>query len=261
MERNSAHGAARQVFGQLHEPGRAQFLDSRTRLVRRERRLLVDGSQLLVMPGGERARVADFIQSYAAGQPRPKLYRVLDVAGRAAGTGSLGVMRYAILVEGTGSPEHNVLFDLKQARPSSLARLFEERQPRWDDDGERIVTVQRRMQAMPTAHLDAVTFAGQPFVLRVLQPGEDRLPAARLRDADELADCAIDVMGRCLAWAQLRSAGWHGAADADALTAFAGKTAWRGAVAQAALEQARQVLRDWETFATAYDAGKLRLSA
>jgi uncharacterized protein (DUF2252 family) len=261
IERDTAHGAARQLFSQLHERSRTAFLDSRTRVVRRRRRLLVDGVQMLPLPEDERAQVTAFMQDYASRQPDPDFYRVLDVACRVAGTGSLGVMRYAVLVEGKGSPDHNVIFDLKQARTSSLARLFKERQPRWDGDGERIATVQGRMQAEPAACLQAVTLGEHGFVLRALQPSEDHLNAAALRESDELADCAMDVMGRCLAWAQLRGAGWRGAAEADALVAFAGKQTWRGAVAQAALEQARQNLLDWETFAIAYDAGKLRLSA
>lgn len=260
VERDTAYGAARHVFSQLNEPGRSEFLDGRTRVVRRRRRLAVDGSQLLAVSDGERARVTAFMQAYAAKRPDPDVYRVLDIARRAAGTGSLGVMRYAILVEGKGSPDQNVLFDLKQTRSSSLGRLFKERQPRWRDDGERIVALQTRMQAAPAAGLDAVMFGDHAFVLRALQPGEDRLPTARLRDDSELANSAMDVMGRCLAWAQLRSAGWKGAADAGALAAFAGQKDWRSVVAQAALEQARQALLDWETFATAYDAGKLRLS-
>jgi uncharacterized protein (DUF2252 family) len=278
IERETAHGAARQVLDHLQLHSRDEFLDSRTRIVRHRRQLLVDGTHMLAVSDAERELVSAFMREFAASQADATpsdYYRVLDVASRVAGTGSLGMMRYVVLVEGKdngkgkgkgkgkdkGSLDHNVLFDLKQARPSTLGRLFKARQPRWHGDAERIVAAQRQMQAVATAGLHAVTLDGQPFVLRSLAPSEDRLPQSRLREDDALAACAIDVMGRCLAWTQLRSAGWQGAADAKALAAFARQQDWQSAVAQAAAGQARQVLLDWETFATAYDAGKLPLAA
>jgi len=42
------------------------------------------------------------------------------VARRIAGTGSLGVERYVLLIEGKGSPDGNYLLDLKQALPAVL---------------------------------------------------------------------------------------------------------------------------------------------
>jgi uncharacterized protein (DUF2252 family) len=51
-------------------------------------------------------------------QPNPAFYEVLDVARRIAGTASLGIDRYVILIHGKGSPDRNYLLDLKQALPS-----------------------------------------------------------------------------------------------------------------------------------------------
>jgi uncharacterized protein (DUF2252 family) len=46
---------------------------------------------------------------------------VLDIGRRIAGTGSLGVERYVVLVEGKGSPDRNYLLDIKEAKPSAMA--------------------------------------------------------------------------------------------------------------------------------------------
>ena len=50
-------------------------------------------------------------------------FRVIDVAHRIAGIGSIAFPRYVVLVEGRGSPDRNVLIDLKLAHPSSIATL------------------------------------------------------------------------------------------------------------------------------------------
>lgn len=261
IERDAAQGVAGELLARLRARRRADFLASRTRLVKKRRRLLADGVRMLAPTEGERERVTAFMAQFAAAQPhpvleRPDFYRVLDVARRIAGTGSLGVARYVVLVEGHGSPDRNYLFDLKQASHSSLGAVFRGLQPRWAGEAQRIATLQDRMQPVTAAYLHPVTFDGRPFVLRALQPSEDRLPFARIREHAGMAGCAMDVMGRCLAWAQLRSAGRQGSADADALIAFASRRKWRREVAAAAAAMARQAVLDWETYAAAYDTGR-----
>ena len=255
IERDTAQGMVRQLLDGLRERRRIAFLDSRTRLVRRRRRLLIDGRRTLAATDAERAAVTATLDAFAAGQREPGFYRVLDVARRIAGTGSLGVARWVVLVEGHGSPDRNYLFDLKQAGTSSLGRRFRDLQPRWHDDAVRIAAVQQRMQAVTAAFLHPLAHDGRPCTLRALQPSEDRLPFERLATQPELLEGAVGLLGRCVAWAQLRSSGRQGAANADALIEFAGRKKWRRQVAQAAAAAARQVTADWTAFAAAYDAG------
>lgn len=256
IERDTARGMVRQLLDQLRERSRVDWLNGRTRLVRRRRRLLVDGRRTLAVTAAERDDVTATVQAFAAGQPAPAFYRVLDVARRIAGTGSLGVARYVVLVEGRGSPDRNYLFDLKQSGPSALGRRFRGLQPHWPDDAHRIAGVQQRMQAVTAAFLHPVKHGGHPFVLRALQPSEDRLPFERFKTQPELFDGAIAMLARCVAWAQLRSGGRQGAAIADELIAFAGKKKWRRQVALAASDASRQALADWREFSAAYDAGQ-----
>jgi uncharacterized protein (DUF2252 family) len=76
-------------------------------------------------------RVAEFMSTFAQSKPDPDFFKVLDIARRIAGTGSLGVARFVILVQGKGSPEGNYLLDLKYASPSCLAVHLEPKQPHW----------------------------------------------------------------------------------------------------------------------------------
>lgn len=260
IERDTAQGIVRELLDQLRERTRVDYLDSRTRLVRKRRRLLV-GRRALAVSAGERDNVAATVHAFAATQPHPGFYRVLDVARRIAGTGSLGVARYVVLVEGHGSPDRNYLFDLKQSLPSTLGRYFRKLQPRWNDEAHRIAGVQQRMQAMSAAFLHPVLHGGHPYVLRALQPSEDRLPFERFGAQHALFEGAVAMLARCLAWDQLRSGGRQGSACIDELIAFAGKKKWKRQVAEAAGAMAARVRADWADYAMAYDDGRCQSAA
>lgn len=190
--------------------------------------------------------MADFAQR----QPNPDFYRVLDVAERVAGTGSLGLERYLILVEGKGSPDGNYLLDLKACRPSALLPTLAEwgiDQPAWGSESERVAAIQGRMQAMSPAFLRAVMLGGKAFLLRGLQATEDRVAVEKWKHLDELKAVAA-TFGRILAWDQLRAAGRQGAANPDALMDFGARTDWQEAMlgTAMALHQCNQA--QWRVF-------------
>jgi len=259
LERESATGQVRQLLDSLRERKRVDFLNSRTTVKRGVRHLDVDGKRALPASADDQAAVLAFMADFARGQPQPEAWRVLDVARRIAGTGSLGLPRFVILVAGKGTPDGQRILDLKLAPPSSLLPHLPVVQPPWSSEAERIVAVQRRMQAMPMACLHAVHLAGQPFVLRALQPSEDRLTLSSSARSPAELDLAAVTLGQLLAWAQLRSSGRQGSANADALIAFGQSTDWRAPLLTAARELARLVERDAAQFAQAHDDGHFRV--
>jgi len=240
--------------GRLRPP----FLDSRTIRKGKHRSLRIDGRRALPVTDKQRDKVAALIDSIAAREDKPRFYRVLDVARRIAGTGSLGVDRFAILVEGKGSPDGNYLLDLKQARPSSLAPYLQLRQPQWPTDAARVVAVQTRMQAISPAFFRAVSMGRKSYVLRGLQPTEDRLALADWRGRLERLEGVLQTMGKLVAWAQLRSSGRDGSATADQLIAFGEKQRWQASLLGLAKRCTKQVQRDWKTYCKAFDKGAFR---
>ncbi|MBB3179156.1 uncharacterized protein (DUF2252 family) [Variovorax sp. Sphag1AA] len=256
VERDTAQGLVRVLLDDLRERQRTQFLASRTDMKGRRRMLRTDGKKALPASDQQRALAAQVIQQFATGQTNPKFYDVLDVARRIAGTGSLGVDRYAILVEGKGSPDGNYVLDLKQAMPSSLVPHLKVAQPKWKSEAHRVVTLQRRVQAVSMAFLQPVVVSGSPYVLRALQPTEDRV-ALGGKSAQSAADLegVITVMAKLVAWAQLRSAGREGSGIADELVDFGKRSKWRARMLEASIEAAAQVQQDWSTYAAAYDDG------
>jgi len=255
IERDTAQGMVGDLLQGLRGRLRPDFLDSRTERAGKRRRLRTDGRRALPLGRKQRDKVAAFIRNLAEREPDPRFYRVLDVARRVAGTGSLGVERYAILIEGKGSPDGNYLLDLKQALPSSLAPHLTLAQPGWRHEAERVVAIQQRMQAVSPAFLRAVSFGGKSYVLRALQPTEDRVALGAWNGKLARLEGVLEAMGHLVASAQLRSAGRQGSANADELIDFASKKRWPGELLELAGECAKRVRGDWKAYVRAYDAG------
>lgn len=257
LERATAEGPIRRLFQQAKRRTRRALLAERTRPSGKSRRFRIKSGRQLAAPGVEHRAVAALLERMARHQPDPGFFRVRDVVRRVAGMASLGVTRYAVLVEGRGSPSNNYLLDLKAALPSVLAAASPFRQPRWANEAERVVTVQSWVQAVPPALLAPLVLRREPLVLRELQPTADRLRAADWRSSgvelSHLARAAANVT----AWGHLRAAGRHGADGIDRLIAFGRGRHWQAPVLRAALEAARRTEADWEEFCRSYDAGAL----
>lgn len=255
VERDTASGPVRDLLDALRQRQRVDHLNRRTALKGKKRKLLIDGEKTLAATEDQKHAVTVFVDAFAQTEEAPKFYEVLDVARRIAGTGSLGLDRYVVLVEGTGSPDGNYLLDLKEATPSAMASHLPTPQPTWPTQAHRIVELQIRFQAVPPAFLRSVTFNNKPYVLKALQPTQDRVNLARLaRSLPPLLELA-HTMGQVAAWGQLRSTGRQGSATADELMDWSSRSAWQRKLQTMALHCAEQTLADARTFAQAFDDG------
>ncbi|WP_094782009.1 DUF2252 domain-containing protein [Paraburkholderia ribeironis] len=261
IEAETAIGMVRDLFDQLASRTRVAHLDRRTVLKGKTRVLKTDGKKALPVSDEQRAAVAKFMQQFAAGEPNPDFYRILDVARRIAGTGSLGVDRYVILVEGKGSPNGNYLIDLKEALPSSVAPHLRTPQPEWSTQAQRVVEVQRRNQAVSQAFLHAVDFNQRSYVLRGLQPSEDRVALSDWNGKLPRLEEVVNSMAELSAWAHLRSSGRQQSSIADDLIAFGNRKDWQLPLIDLATRCEAQVAADWKAYCEAYDQGAFGLPA
>ncbi|MBI4692555.1 MAG: DUF2252 family protein [Gammaproteobacteria bacterium] len=255
IERDTAEGLVKTLLASLRERRRIDWLAARTALDGRRRRLRTDGRHALPATKKARRKVEEIVAACTAHEPEPRFFEVLDVARRVAGTGSLGLDRHVVLVRGKGSPDGNYLLDLKEALPPAPAVHVRIRQPAWASEAHRVVAVQTRMQAISVAFLHAVARRRRAYVLRALQPSEDRVRLEAGLGAKPLRR-VLEDMARLVAWAELRSAGREGAAGPEALIAFGAAVGeWREELLQAAIRAAKQTVRDWEAYVRAYDEG------
>ena len=258
VERETADGLIGTLLEDVRQRTRPEFLDRRTLRQDKHRTIRCDGKHALTADAAQRAAVVALMHEVAANDPDPSFYDVIDVARRIAGTGSLGVDRFIVLVRGKGSPDGNFLLDLKQALPSAPQARVEVRQPAWQSDAARVVTLQRRMQAISMAFLQALDWHGESYILRGLQPSEDRVSLGAQGVGFDAIRGAIRTMGGVMASAHLRSSGRQGSAIADDFVAFGlAIGSWKAPMLTSAVDAAQQVQQDFKTFAAAYDAGRL----
>lgn len=251
VERETSVGLVNELLTVLQKSDRAEFLDKRTVCKGKKRSIKVDGVKALAATDAQKATVTEFMDRFAATQSNPSFFQVLDVARRIAGTGSLGVDRFVVLIEGKGSSDGNYLLDIKEAKPSAMAPHLARmgiKQPVWPDEASRVIAIQERMQAVDHAFLQPVKIGAVPYILKGLQPSEDRVAIGEWGKKLERLKEVVATMGRILAWDQLRAAGRSGAASADALAAFAQGTEWMAEMLDAAAELTATTQRQWKTF-------------
>lgn len=259
VEPQTANGLVSALLDGLRDRRRADFLNARTQLKGKKRTFKPDMSKVLPVDASQREMVMAFMDGFSRSKANPEFFKVLDVARRIAGTGSLGVDRYAILVQGKGSSDGNYLLDIKEAQPSSLAPYLKVKQPRWISQAHRVVEVQHRMQAVSMAFLQPVSMNGKSYVLRALQPTEDRVSINGAKQTLGEIETVISTMGRIVAWGQLRSSGRQGSTSTDEMIDFSSGKKWKRKLLEASQVLAEQTIQDAATFDAAFDDGAFRL--
>jgi uncharacterized protein (DUF2252 family) len=160
--------------------------------------------------------------------------KVIDSAFRIAGTGSLGVKRYVLLVEDSRQ-ERLRLLDIKQAMPSSLAPYLKSRQPKWTSDAERIVTVQDFMQYAPPRFMGTLSVDNEKYVLKQLQPSAQKIDHTLCHKKMKNVETVMTTMAQALASAQIRSESRKGSADVEELMKFSVNSLWQTQVVSTAI--------------------------
>jgi uncharacterized protein (DUF2252 family) len=256
IERDNARGIVADLLKAVSRRKRRDLLTERTEIVQDRRHLKIDGVKILKISDSRRQEVIKAIDSWAQTQANPEFFKVLDVGFRVAGTGSLGLDRYIILVVGKGSPvgkaspleNRNYLLDFKQQPTSALAPYLLTAQPQWKDSATRVMKVQQLVQSAPPALLAAIEFSGTSYLLRELQPTEDKIAfkpdRMNLPQLEEL----INMMGAVTAYAHLHGSGKLGAVSDRDLIDFGHSLEWHQQVLNYADTYARQVELDYQEF-------------
>lgn len=255
VERETSIGLVNALLNDLRERDRAAFLDLRSTRSGRRRHLKVDGVKALPATAAQKASVTRFMRGFASRQADPKFFKVLDIARRIAGTGSLGLTRFVILVEGKGSPDKNYLLEIKQCRPSALLprlNVLGIGQPTWPDEAARLAGIQRRMQSVDHAFLHPAKLGAESCIVKELQPSEDRVAIGDWGGQILRLKEVVATMGRVIAWDQLRASGRSGAAGADRLIDYAKRPGFVKQVMASAITMAIITRRQWSDYVRHY---------
>lgn len=216
----------------------------------------IDGERLMAISDTQRKHVKWLLDQTAVHQAGWRGLRVKDAGLRLAGTGSLGLPRYLVLVKagGRSHAQGTQLLDLKLATKPGIAATA---QAPWPSEAQRTVTLQKRLQTRPLNGLVALEDGPHSWTLRPWQPPGLGLQATdALARADDLIPLLDDLAGRTAA-AHVRGADKDGAACAQEMAAAACENAstWPAAWLHVEQRTTAQLQRDWQAYASAYDQG------
>jgi uncharacterized protein (DUF2252 family) len=256
---DNAKGIVADLLEDLRRRNRSDFLAERTELIDGRRHLKIDDQRILEISKQKYQKVRQAIDLWAQTQTNPDFFKVLDVGCRVAGTGSLGLDRYLILVTGKGSPHGNYLLDFKQQRDSSLQPYLSVveplglsiNQPTWANAATRVMNVQQLVQPTPPALLAVIEFNGGSYLLRELQPTQDKIGLKAGKISLSQLEKLIDIMAKVTAFTHLQGSGKLGAAITTDLVTFGANLDWQQDLLNYAANYANQVQLDYQGFCQA----------
>lgn len=179
-------------------------------------------------------------------------YRILDVARKVVGVGSVGTRCWIVLLQGA-TADDPLFLQVKQAQASVLAPYSRVSAP-YRNEGQRVVTGQRLIQGAPDILLGWGEIGGIEFYVRQMRDMKGGIEFEPGENPNFAEYCAL--CGWALALAHAKSgdaamiAGYCGQSDAldDALAAF-GRA------------YARQTERDYEAMTGAVKSGRLNAAS
>lgn len=231
----------------------ADILDKRTETKKNKIRLSLQDERHFKIKKSLKKELMEHVTEWIKeSNDSPYNYKVKDAVFRLAGTGSIGVKRYLLLLKSTNTKDRYLIIDMKQSFPSSLEPYVTIEQPVWASNAERITTVQQRMQNMSASLLSTTTFKGEPFVIQELQPVKDTIKFKLIKDHYRDMYEVIYDMAILTASSQLRSGGMNGSAIIDDLKKFGDSQDWQQAVLDYSAEYARKTKEDYRQFLKEY---------
>lgn len=257
LERSTAKGMIKRLLKDLKNRSRAAFIEQRTETHHNKTLLRLDGKKTLVASPADYEKVEQAIAQFAETQENPNFFKALDVARRIAGTGSLGLERYAILIHGKGKKEGHYLLDLKYQPESAVKSILP--QPKWQNEANRVVTIQIHSQAVAPAFFNSLEIGDRAYSLKELLPTQDRLQLGLWDGKLSRLEKVLQSMGTLVASAHLRSGGWQGSAITDEWIAFGERTDWQAYLIDYVQDYAQKVKNDWRHFSAAFDDGLFNL--
>lgn len=250
VEERLARGIVKEFLQRADRKSEKDFLRKHVTKKAGGYRLLCDGKKYFPLRPEAKRSLLNYLEGWRSTQAQTirEGSRITDACRRTAGTGSVGVRRFVLLLEADRGDDRFVLLDMKEARPSALSPFNPVVQPPWKKQADRIVAVQSRSQYATTALLCSAEYDGASFTLQELQPEEDKLDFTQVVQRKKDARRVMKDMALLTASAHLRSAGRQGSAVADDLIAFGREKAWQTAVTDYAFGYAERVTADYRLF-------------
>ncbi|RBP30663.1 uncharacterized protein (DUF2252 family) [Marinobacter pelagius] len=190
--------------------GRKRMLRKWTRVQKNGKRVFdATHPKLKRLSPGARKRFMEAFEAYRQEREQEgadsAFYRIKDVVRRiSAGTGSLGTLRFYVLIEGEGgAQDDDIILDIKQqGGPSLLDAMSEAEQQAYrrvyHNEGIRHEAAFKALAEHPDRYLGWLEFDGVVFSVRERSPFKDDFPTDKLEKKNHLRKMAA-IWGEVLA--------------------------------------------------------------
>lgn len=220
FQRETAHGVVQDLIQAVGKRKDKELLEKRTEYHKGVIQLSIIKGKTSSTPAQTESIIEEAFVSW--NESKKHGYKMVDMANRIMGTGSLGLERYILLCV-DAETDKPVLLDLKEAAESCVLKYFDFKQPHWENDAHRVKKIQSLLQDTPPALLDYFTTAKKSYVIKELQPSQDKLDLSVVSRKTHKFEGIIDAMADITASAHLRAAGRFTAETGDDLIEYVSK--------------------------------------
>ncbi len=253
IEQPIATGIIKTFFDQLKYRNRRKFLKKRLEKKKEEVYIKTDFKRYYPLSNSDKKIIEKAVNDWVKENHRDKdFFKFIDAAFRIAGTGSLGLNRYCVLVKGNGKPDY-CLLDIKQTEKTSLEKIYAARQLKNTTPAHMVVHAQRRMNDTAPAGFTTITLNKECYIFKEHQHHEDDFTLLDFKQQKTDFIKLLRELGGLVAWAQLRSSGLDNTDNGDALIKFANSKKLEKVIPCAKIMY-KQVLKDYESYIKAYSA-------
>jgi uncharacterized protein (DUF2252 family) len=233
------------------------------------KRVFAKASDLVVVPAATYNAIMASMAAYTESIPASKLYpgsfyAVKDIRQKlGSGTGSLGKMRYYILIEGpSASTSDDVILEAKQEGVSAVDVAAPGRMPTTDfanNQGDRVALTADAQVFNPDPLIGATTIGAHQYYVHEKSPFEEDFDYTKLSDHSKLIT-AMTYVGQALASAHALSDQDYNSKivpydiDSAITKAIVSKIGLESEISAFAFAYADQVNLDWQSFQAAYSA-------
>ena len=249
IERETSRGLIKKLVTKVADRKEADLVKKRT--VKTNPRKLVISERLYVLPKHEKKALISSFNKWMADNGHHR-GEAIDAGFRIAGTGSIGVKRYLLLLQSNSHPQKKLLMDVKEAIPSAVSVYTGVQQPSWQNEAARIIDIQKMMQHVSPAFLSAFPYEDNWFVAKELQPMADKVNLSQTIKQPSYIENYLADLGVLTASVQLRSTGQQGSVTADELGDFAAGDAWMKILIEWAASYAEQVKQEYAIYKKAW---------
>jgi uncharacterized protein (DUF2252 family) len=251
IESPTATGVIKTFFDKVKKRKRKQFL--KNRLIKQNKDVLIktDFRRYYPLAKSEKQLIKTTLNKWVKENKRDKdFFTFIDAAFRIAGTGSLGLNRYCILIKGNDKTNYCML-DMKQAEDTPLGKTFSTKQVKLKSAAHKIIRAQKRMNDTAPAGISTIELKKEYYIFKEHQPQEDKFNLPTFKNEKTDFTKLLKELGGLVAWAQLRSSGLDGTANGDDLIEFAA-TNKIDLVVPCAKKMYKQILIDYKSYLQDY---------